>query len=144
MHLVGFIIRIYHDTRLSECQNWQKCFPNRSVNCHVTYNTLFFNLILKSGLVSCWSCSRNVSALPGDGSVKAETCCSVTVWIKWCHTTYICKEHIYIMVCGSIYKNIHSFHSLVFSLRGRAGRNQSPVMWPVWLCHTASRASSWE
>ena len=39
---------------------------------------------------------------------------------------------------------IHSFiHSLVFSLRGRAGRNQSPVMWPVWLWHTASWASSW-
>jgi len=34
-------------------------------------------------------------------------------------------------------------HSLVFSLRGRAGRNQSPVMWPIWLWHTASRASSW-
>ena len=39
---------------------------------------------------------------------------------------------------------IHSFiHSLVFSLRGRAGRNQSPVMRPVWLWHTASWASSW-
>ena len=39
---------------------------------------------------------------------------------------------------------IHScIHSLVFSLRGRAGRNQSPVMWPVWLWHTASWASSW-
>ena len=36
--------------------------------------------------------------------------------------------------------NIHSF---VFSLRGRVGSNQSPVMWPVWLWHTASRASSW-
>jgi hypothetical protein len=35
------------------------------------------------------------------------------------------------------------FHSLVFSLRGRAGRNQSPVMWPVRLWHTASWASSW-
>ena len=34
-------------------------------------------------------------------------------------------------------------HSLVFSIRGRAGRNQSPVMWPVWLWHTASWASSW-
>jgi len=40
--------------------------------------------------------------------------------------------------------NIHSFiHSLVFSLRGLVGRNQSPVMWPVWLWHTASWASSW-
>jgi len=34
-------------------------------------------------------------------------------------------------------------HSLVFSLRGRAGRNQSPVMWPAWLWHTTSWASSW-
>jgi len=39
---------------------------------------------------------------------------------------------------------IHSFiHSLVFSLRGRVGRNQSPVIWPAWLWHTASWASSW-
>ena len=45
-------------------------------------------------------------------------------------------------ICSSLV--IHSFiHSLVFSLRGRAGRNQSPVMWPVWLWHTASCASSW-
>ena len=29
---------------------------------------------------------------------------------------------------------VHSIiHSLVFSLKGRVGRNQSPVMWPVWL-----------
>jgi len=34
-------------------------------------------------------------------------------------------------------------HSLAFSLRGRVGRNQSPVMWPVWFWHTASWASSW-
>ena len=34
-------------------------------------------------------------------------------------------------------------HSLVFSLRCRVVRNQSPVMWPVWLWHTASWASSW-
>jgi len=34
-------------------------------------------------------------------------------------------------------------HLLVFSLRGRAGRNQSTVMWPVWLWHTASWVSSW-
>ena len=46
--------------------------------------------------------------------------------------------------CGGLYlgKYLHTLlmpyislfiHSLVFSLRGRAGRNQSPVMWPVWL-----------
>jgi len=34
-------------------------------------------------------------------------------------------------------------HSLVFSLTGRVGRNQSPIMWPVRLWHTASWASSW-
>ena len=34
-------------------------------------------------------------------------------------------------------------HSLVFNLRGRAGRNQSPIMWPVWLWHTASWTRSW-
>jgi len=34
-------------------------------------------------------------------------------------------------------------HSLVFGLRGRVGRNQSPVMWTVWFWHTASWASSW-
>jgi len=28
---------------------------------------------------------------------------------------------------------IYANNSLVFSLRGRVGRNQSPVMWPVWL-----------
>jgi len=34
-------------------------------------------------------------------------------------------------------------HSLVFSLRRRAGRNQSQVMWRAWLWHTASWASAW-
>jgi hypothetical protein len=34
-------------------------------------------------------------------------------------------------------------HSLLFSLTGRVGRKQSPVMWPVWLWHTASWASFW-
>ena len=29
-------------------------------------------------------------------------------------------------------------HLVVLSLRGQAGRNQSPVMWPVWFWHTAS------
>ena len=48
------------------------------------------------------------------------------------------------MLCRSFTYHVHSFiHSLVFSLRGRAGRNQSQVMWPVWLWHTTSWASSW-
>jgi hypothetical protein len=55
-------------------------------NCHVTntYNTLLFNLILTSGHVFCWPCSRNVSVLPEDGPLRAETCRTVTVWIKLC------------------------------------------------------------
>jgi len=32
----------------------------------------------------------------------------------------------YINTCVKLF-----IHSLLFSLRGRAGRNQSPVMWPV-------------
>ena len=41
-------------------------------------------------------------------------------------------------ICVYIYT-----HSLAFNLRGRVGRNQSPLMWPVWLWHTAFWASSW-
>ena len=36
----------------------------------------------------------------------------------------------------------HSFISIP-ALKARLGRNQSPVMWPVWLWHTASWGSSW-
>jgi len=39
--------------------------------------------------------------------------------------------------------NIDFMNSLVFSLKGRGGRNQSPVMWPVCLWHIASWASIW-
>jgi len=46
------------------------------------------------------------------------------------------------MSTNILLRAIH-IHSFVFSLRGRAGRNQSPVMWPIWLCYTASWASSW-
>jgi len=38
---------------------------------------------------------------------------------------------------------VECIHSLIFNLRGRVGRNQSPVMWLLWLWHTASWASSW-
>ena len=47
------------------------------------------------------------------------------------------------LVVLSLASQCSNIHSLVFSLRGRVGRNQSPVMWPVWLWHTASWASSW-
>ena len=52
---------------------------------------------------------------------------------------YVCVC-VFVCVCVNVYIFIHS---LVFSLRGRVGRNQSPAMWSVWLWHTASWASSW-
>ena len=53
-------------------------------------------------------------------------------------------KNIYNKKTKGLHPFIHSFiHSLVFSLRGQVGRNKSPVMWPVWLWHTASWASSW-
>ena len=64
------------------------------------------------------------------------------VW--WWNRCIIQREDYVEKQCTCKISFIHSFiHSLVFSLRGRAGRNQSPVMWPVWLWHTASWASSW-
>ena len=70
--------------------------------------------------------------------------------------TIILNNPVYVQffllfACGrkdrALQRNLHFrymfIHSLVFSLRGRVGRNQSPVMWTVWLWHTASWASSW-
>ena len=56
--------------------------------------------------------------------------------------TVVLREWVLIHSSGDNV-NTPDIHSLVFSLRGRAGRNQNPVMWPVWLSHTASWASSW-
>ena len=75
-------------------------------------------------------------------SIKQSECVNVDLIIK--HIKRM--RHIVIRdLDGSTIRfHIISFiHSLAFSLRGRAGRNQSPVMWPVWLWHTASWASSW-
>ena len=60
---------------------------------------------------------------------------SASYWRPWCsaYTPFAFFEP-----CIVIF-----IHSLVFKLRGRADRNQSPVMWPIWLWHTASWASSW-
>jgi hypothetical protein len=64
------------------------------------------------------------------------------VHIQWVsHNVYThthTHTHRIIYICNSFI-----IRSLVFSLRGRAGRNQSPIMWPVWLWHTASWAISW-
>jgi len=45
--------------------------------CYVTENTLVFNLMFTTGHVICWPCSRNVSVLPEDGHLSAETRISV-------------------------------------------------------------------
>jgi len=56
-------------------------------SCHITHNTLLFNLIWTPGHAFCWPCSRNVSVLPADGPLRAETCRSVIVWIHpYLHT----------------------------------------------------------
>ena len=66
------------------------------------------------------------------------------LWILWLPLAWLTRVYCTCTIYIYIYIYIHSFiHSLVFSLRGRVGRNQSPVMWPVWLWHTASWASSW-
>jgi hypothetical protein len=61
-------------------------------------------------------------------------------------TCYSCNITMELEFSQQIFKEysisfIHSFIS--FSLRGQVGRNQSPVLWPVWLWHTASCTSSW-
>ena len=64
-----------------------------------------------------------------------------TFWNRYIHTyNYYLNDNYLCKICVSTF--IH-YHSLVFSLRGRVGRNQSPVMWPVWLWSTATWASSW-
>ena len=75
-------------------------------------------------------------------NVQQSTCLSTTA--KFC----LSVRELQLNITGSFCRN-HSvrivlfIHSLVFSLRGRAGSNQNPVMWPVWLWHTASWATSW-
>ena len=73
---------------------------------------------------------------------------------------FLHDDKIIIMLMSSYRTNIHTHseiqtrilnvwtaqdcvHSLVFSLQAGLCRNQSPLMWPVWLWHTASWASSW-
>ena len=80
--------------------------------------------------------------------------CIQTAYFKYLNNTWIVEFGILLeetknkrpQFLNSEYKNMHfhSFiHSLVFTLRGRVGRNHSPVMWPAWLWQTASWASSW-
>ena len=64
------------------------------------------------------------------------------------YSTYYIRSHVVRSAVifhkiPELMSNYKFIHSLVFGLRGRVGRNQIPVMWPVWLWHTASWASSW-
>ena len=84
--------------------------------------------------------------LPEDSAIIAETCRGVLIIIHsfYCICAFCCWHIKDISTENFVVIYIHSFiHSLVFSLRGRVGRNQSPGMWPIWLWHTASWASSW-
>ena len=44
MHLIGFIIRIYHDARSSECQNYTY-FSHAQANVHVAHNRTEFRAL---------------------------------------------------------------------------------------------------
>jgi len=67
--------------QLAVRKNAENTHSNFLANSHVRYTRLLFNLIFTSGHAFCWLCSQNVSLLPEDGPLKAETCRSVTVWI---------------------------------------------------------------
>ena len=66
-------------------------------------------------------------------------CVTLKPWRSNHRSPYLTQRH----ACWGHWLVSIFIHSLVFSLRGRVGRNQSPVMWPVWLWHTASWANSW-
>jgi hypothetical protein len=108
-------------------------------------NVHFYNKLLTWKSVFCYSRSDILAAVARSKVLR-------------CHWRYSKWEKVFISLpdqgdieWGSNLKKLwavdlwkHSFiHSLVFSLRGLAGRNQSPVMWPLWLWHTASWTSSW-
>ena len=64
--------------------------------------------------------------------------------LKFSASSWLILRNKYIEIHGQQNIKIYSsftrsfIHSIVFSLRGRVGRNQSPVIWPVWLWHSAS------
>jgi hypothetical protein len=69
----------------------RKCFSlytQQHIPCYVTIITLkhmlLFNLIFPLGHVFCWPESWNISVLSKDGPLGAETCTSISMWIKWC------------------------------------------------------------
>jgi len=51
------------------------------VTCRLTHSTLLFNWLFTAGQAFYWPCSRNVSVLPDDGPLGAETFRSVAVWM---------------------------------------------------------------
>ena len=65
-----------------------------------------------------------------------------TFHTPWLFLVIFGRKQLYVSPLGSCQLLIGAillcYRSLVFSLRGRVGRNQSPLMWPVWLWHTAT------
>ena len=116
---------------------------------------------MKWGSMEEWSAERSgrkncMTGRNGRGSWERQgiTAFCTCQWIDWLihGHLYACRRNEFIRkirlkVNSCNINNAHWFfifiYSLVFSLRGRVGRNQSPVMWPVWLWHTASWASPW-
>ena len=102
-------------------KDWQTSVK-RVILCTKKPNCRYmFRLIQpENGLMNCYYC------------LNKQLLCTTDIY-------WSLKKFLYIY----IYIYIYFIHSLVFSLRGRVGRNQSPVIWSVWLWHTASWASSW-
>ena len=65
-----------------------------------------------------------------------------TFHTPWLFLVIFGRKQLYVSPLGSCQLLIGAillcYRSLVFSLRGRVDRNQSPLMWPVWLWHTAT------
>ena len=82
-------------------------------------------------------------------------CILIVMYVPFCvfcfivffYVLFVCKCVLY--YCHRVSTQLQLtytytyIHSLVSSLTGRVARNQSPVMWALWLWHTASWESSW-
>ena len=108
-----------HTSAASSRLNWRPCRFKW---------TRPFRWKTKSGFCTCAITFQTQST----NHYVGNTACLYHIVRSYFHSSVIC-----------IIKRSSGYHSFVFSLRGRAGRNQSTVMWRAWLWHTASWASSW-
>ena len=144
--LILFYLFVYYNTTGMLCPKT----VNKTRHLNVLNFLLWFSQVHKSNLLL--SSLSTLTTMTWQESERSEQPASITnvlrffsacrLWFSLMaiHARFV--EQFFFLVF-QVYP-INSFiHSLVFSLIGRAGRNQSPVMWPVWLWHTASWASTW-